>query len=44
MLKEQNVTSAANGKARAAVGAENVLGRALDASSGTDFIRILLVP
>lgn len=44
IAKGQNVTSAANGKARAAVGAEIVLGRALDASSGTDFIRILLVP
>lgn len=43
IAKGQNVTSAINGKGRLAVGAENVLGRALDASTGSDFIRILLV-
>jgi len=40
----EDVTSAASGKARKATGAEPVNGRALDASSGSDFIRIKLVP
>ncbi len=39
----QNVTASAGGKARVAVGADLVLGRALDASGGSDFIRIVLV-
>ena len=39
----QNVATSASGKARLAVGADIVVGRALDSSSSNDFIRVLLV-
>jgi hypothetical protein len=40
----QDVTSAADGKARAATGSEPVNGRALDSVTGSGFIRIKIVP
>lgn len=39
-----NLTSGTEGKAKPASGTEPINGRALDSSSGSDFVRILIVP